>query len=1197
MNESIIGKINENLILLSDKLREWLSIKLPPITKDWWNDIVYSNLTDLQKETINKKNINNIKGLDLASLLRVFYNNWFLLSNKYFFDNRDRKTIKEMIGVRNRWAHITYEDFTKNNVVNDLQTIIKTLQFLGVGLNETSKIEILLEDVKSDKIILDSRNNTNYIIYPASKEDKISINHFTDKGISKGDIVIVNKDPSNTGPVIDISNDIYTVWLENKAQTFFREQIELKKQEEIVKKSLSRVRSALTAFQIINPNTNNLYSFNSARIDFVPYQFRPALKLIKADTPRLLIADDVGVGKTIETGLILKELEARLTIETVLIICPRPLVAEHKWELEMKRFDEKFEQLNGQDLLEAINETHRDGEWPEKFNKAIIPYSILNENTIRGTESCNNRRHKYLGLEQLDPLPHFDLVIVDEAHNIRNSQTWAYQGVELFCRNADAVIFLTATPLQNKQNDLYTLLNLLRPDIVVDYQTFSMMSEPNPHINNLLRNVRNQNEDWKTKSKENISNMLSTEWGINVIQHNPNLARLFELIEKESLNIEEKVEASSLIESLHSFNEMITRTRRKDIEDFCIRHTNTIKVPFTEEQQRLYDCIMNFESTALSLLYGNRFLYFMMCTLMRQAASCIYGLAPFVNDLVSKRLTQIQTDGELIDIDFEIGQKQNIEDNITHSLIQLAEEVKKLSVSLPEIDPKLEKLYEIIENKQKEKNNKVIIFSSFRHTLSYLKEHLTKKGFRVAQVDGSVKDEERFKTRERFILQRDNDNALDILLFSEVGCEGLDYQFCNTMVNYDLPWNPMRIEQRIGRIDRRGQKSEMVRIFNMITDGTIDSSIYDKCLSKIGVFKASIGDCSEILGEINEKIMKIMLEPNISKEEREKKLEKLAENDILKIQELNKLEQDQKNLFGFDLSNYIHNKNVQNAENYWVTPDCISNLTNTFLIDYLGDSEYTRNNKEKRYSTLRLSEEKRNKLLEHLKQTKLVSNNALKIWKAYLKSNNQYLRFTFDSETAKENNDIAFFTQTHPLVLQAANYESNFFPCEVGICIDDSSIPSGDYEFLIYCWKYIGLKSNVKLVAISENETIQNNILDYMQYASDYEYNSKHHLAKWETIKNINKKLWDKAKNYYVEQVKEDCEYRIEQLKQSKAKQEFVLQNIIQNTSDERIQRMRTSQLESLRKKLDYQKNQLEEIVNKADINTQLIIKGVLHIK
>ena len=114
--------------------------------------------------------------------------------------------------------------------------------------------------------------------------------------------------------------------------------------------------------------------------------------------------------------------------------------------------------------------------------------------------------------------------------------------------------------------------------------------------------------------------------------------------------------------------------------------------------------------------------------------------------------------------------------------------------------------------------------------------------------------------------------------------------------------------------------------------------------------------------------MKIMLEPNISKEEREQKLEKLAENDILKIQELNKLEQDQKNLFGFDLSNYIHNKNVQNAENYWVTPDCISNLTNTFLIDYLGDSEYTRNNKEKRYSTLRLSEEKRNKLLEHLKQ-------------------------------------------------------------------------------------------------------------------------------------------------------------------------------------------------------------------------------------
>ena len=106
---------------------------------------------------------------------------------------------------------------------------------------------------------------------------------------------------------------------------------------------------------------------------------------------------------------------------------------------------------------------------------------------------------------------------------------------------------------------------------------------------------------------------------------------------------------------------------------------------------------------------------------------------------------------------------------------------------------------------------------------------MLERGYRVAQVDGSVADDERFKIRERFLMDRSEEQAIDILLFTEVGCEGLDYQFCDTMINYDLPWNPMRIEQRIGRIDRRGQKSETVRIYNFITDGTIDAVVYDRC--------------------------------------------------------------------------------------------------------------------------------------------------------------------------------------------------------------------------------------------------------------------------------------------------------------------------------------------------------------------------------
>ena len=103
-------------------------------------------------------------------------------------------------------------------------------------------------------------------------------------------------------------------------------------------------------------------------------------------------------------------------------------------------------------------ETDRDGEWPDRHSKTVIPYSLFNEDTLMGTKSTSNKKRKTLGLTELDPAPHFDLVIVDEAHNIRNSNTWAHSGVKLFCDNADAVVFLTATPLQNSNNDLYNLL-------------------------------------------------------------------------------------------------------------------------------------------------------------------------------------------------------------------------------------------------------------------------------------------------------------------------------------------------------------------------------------------------------------------------------------------------------------------------------------------------------------------------------------------------------------------------------------------------------------------------------------------------------------------------------------------------------------------------------------------------------------------
>ena len=1184
----IISKMNEYMFRLNQQIGGWLEKKLPKITDDWWQDLVFNNLSPLQRETVLRNDIHEIKGLDLAALLRVLDRNWFVITSSFFINNKERGNIRTMQEIRNTWAHITPNDISKARVIDDVNVIIALMQAFDASMKDTRDMENFIFDVEEDKDIHAAPAKEPVKEAAPVAESPASVGQ--PEGIAVGSIVVLVSDPSVIGAVIGVSGNKYSVLVNGKVQSYYKEQIQLQNAKEEHKYlSLPKVRSALTAYQIHNPGSSNLYSLNSARIDFVPYQFRPALRMIQADSPRVLVADDVGVGKTIEAGLILKELEARSSLTSVLVICPRPLVAERKWQLEMKRFDEDFTQLDGRMLAECISETDRDGEWPERHSKTIIPYSLFGEDSIMGRGSRSGKKHKDIGLSELDPLPHFDLVIVDEAHNIRNANTWAYRGVELFCRNADAVVFLTATPLQNSNNDLYTLLNLLRPDVIIDKDTFKTMSEPNAFINNLLRIVRNQEEGWQEAGKAEIANILSTTWGRNVIQHNPEFEKIFTFLDRTEVTRDERIEMIGKIEGLHSFHTMINRTRRKDIEDFCIRRTQTVEVPFNGVQRDLYDALIEFESTALAQLHGSRSVRFMMCTIMRQAASCIYGLAPFMNDIVKRRLSQIQEDGELYEYDFELNSDEE------NSLFELADEIDKLSGDLPKDDPKFDRMLEVIQEKQTTDNNRVIIFSSFRHTLSYLRKKLTAQGIRVGQVDGSVPDEERYKLRQRFLLDRDNVNAVDVLLFSEVGCEGLDYQFCDTMINYDLPWNPMRIEQRIGRIDRRGQKSDTVKIYNMITQGTIDAVIYDRCLSKIGVFEASIGDCSEILGDISDQIFKIMFDPELTDEERQMKIEQMADNEVMKVQELHRLEQEEKSLYGFDLSKYMMDKDVQDAENAWINPQSLNELLNIFMDDYLGQGEYLRGKQDGK--TLRLAADKRQLLLDDLMKMPLSTNNhATKLWKAYLKSDKPVLSVTFESQYAKDNRDVTFFTQMHPFVAQAAAYESRNFPCDLAVRIADPEVEPGDYEFLIYAWRYVGLRPDIRLVAVSSNPAVEKNILNFIQYASEYCEDDGTHQSSWDQMDDLHYKRWQSSKEQYSADVRDECEYRKEQLTHSFHQQEAIVRGQIESATDDKIKRMRIAQLENITKKYNAQTKKVDETVAKVDIHTNLLVRGVLHV-
>lgn len=1186
--QMIISSMNAFLHEASKTMLNWLNTLLPMVTDNWWDECVMPSLSFTQHEIAVEKGFSKLSDFDLAALLRIANKSWYDLQTVILLSSYERENIRKMISVRNNWAHCITELPGKDVILQDLNILLAFTEQFDGDKDTCDKINRFIDFIEQpDSLDLEH----SHIESNDSGETDVTTTKST-ASIHKNSLVYLVSDPKINGVVMSLKNlgDItqYNVFVNNEIKQYYTGQIALvEKSAGYNWISLTEMRSYLTAYQINNPSSQNLYSLNSARIDFVPYQFRPALKMIHADEPRILIADSVGVGKTIEAGLIIKELEARSDLERVLVICPKPLVAERKWELEMKRFDEEFIPLDGVTLRQIISDTDRDGDWPVRFNKAIIPYSILDSKVYNGEIG---RRNRIFGLSELDPEPHFDLVIVDEAHHIRNGsddkeKAFAYKCTKYFCDHADAVVMLTATPLQTSDNDLFTLLNVLRPDIVVDKDTFEMMSRPNANISRAVHLVRAMEEGWNEKASTELLDLQKTQWGDNVIAENPLYNDILRRLESNEIDREERVKLISDIESLHSFGTMLNRTRRRDIQDFCVRRSHTVSTSFTEYQQTLHDELLYFEHEALSTLHNANSVAFMISTIRRQAASCIFGLAPYIRDIISRRLMQLDYDPDSLISD--------VDEKSLNTISSLAKKVLMLADKLPEKDPKFEETYDIIRKKQEQSNNKIMIFSTFRHTLSYLKRKLSECGLRVEQIDGSVKDDTRYELKSRFELSRENEYAIDILLFTEVGSEGLDYQFCDMMINYDLPWNPMKIEQRIGRIDRRGQLSDVVNIYNIITEGTVDADIYHRCLMRIGVFERSIGDCEEILGQIASGIDYIVYDTNLTDEERNIKLEQMADNEVRKMQELNRLEEEEKELFGFDLTELTTSHEIKKAESPWISGYFLQKLIENYITAIVGKGQYIIG--ESSLKTIRLSASARQILRDDLKKLTGGRNALRRSWQNYLSGNKPNHSITFDPETASKERDSFFITAMHPLAKQAAKYYSHRESAYLHLQLHTSEIPSGQYVFSVYAWQYTGYNTYTKLITVCENEKIAVE-LPFLLEDADSSESKPNGQFNWSSIENHHVSMWLEAREKHKSEIKALEAYKLESITNTFRNRIRSLEQQIKDAYDENIKRMRQSELDTVREKYSRKITEIKEIADKADVLTTLLVNGVITI-
>ncbi len=1190
--EQIINKMNFYLYTATTILVDWLGKYLPATSKDWWEDCVMGSLTYNQREIASEKGFSELSQFDLAALLRIADKSWYALRTILFLPTKERETIRDMKRVRNNWAHVGATLPGKDAIVADLETLHDFFEQRGCDDEFLNDIDRTMQEVRSSSIDFVSFIEA---VPTNQSENEESVNA-AESDIEEKSIVYLTGDPDTHGIVMSITDlgetKKYDIFVNGVFKTFYSGQIALYMEEQANNWiNNDQFRSYLTAYQINNPSRGDLYSLNAARIDFVPYQFRPALKLIHADEPRMLIADSVGVGKTIEAGLIIKELEARNELENIMVICPKPLVTERKWEMEMQRFDEEFVPVDGPILRQIISDTDRDGEWPIRYSKTIVPYSILDSRTYQG--ETNKKRHSY-GLIDLDPAPHFDIVIVDEAHHIRNGsmekeKAFEYKCVKYFCDNADAVVMLTATPLQTSDDDLFTLLNLLRPDVIIDKDTFQEMSKPNGYVSRAAKIIRKADKDWKQDALKSLEGVLETQWGENVIAANPTYAKMINTLQQEKVTREERVELISEAESLHSFNSMLNRTRRKDIEDFCIRRTYTLAVDFTAAQKELHDELLRFEQEALVKVHGSvRSIPFMMSMIKRQAASCIFGLAPYIRGLIDRRFDQIEDE---LDLDPD---EVKLDEMSLKELKELSQKLLVMADSLPEEDPKFDCMLEVIQEKQKQKNNKVIIFSTFRYTLGYLRRKLQENGLRVAQVDGSVKDSVRLDLRERFEKSRNEDDAIDIMLFSEVGSEGLDYEFCDIMINYDLPWNPMRIEQRIGRIDRRGQKSESVSIYNIVTNDTVDADIYYRCLMRIGVFESNVGECDEILGDVATQIDQIAMDPELTDDERKIKLEQMADNEVRRMQEMDLLEEEEKEFFGFDISEYMTSQEIHRSENPWLSPKNLQIMIEQYLTQRLGAGNYIYGERELKH--IRLPVNARMELREDLRKLPGERNALRRTWDAYLKGNKPNHSITFDPETADKERNTFFITPMHPLAKQAAAYFATNELAYIRLRYVTEDIPKGTYRFSVYAWSYMGIYPHFRLVVVCDDDGIAAELSDILQDSQNVEDPIPIEPADWDDLELKQVKLWKEAKAAEIQEANNTAAFKRESLSNNFYNQKRSLEQSIQDTLSEKIRIMYMSQLESATERYEQKIAELKKEVEQTDIHTTLIANGILDV-
>lgn len=642
------------------------------------------------------------------------------------------------------------------------------------------------------------------------------------------------------------------------------------------------LRQTLTFFRLSGRLANVIYSMQTTNTDFYAYQFKPVLKLLSSPTNGILIADEVGLGKTIEAGLIWTELRARFDARRLLVVCPAML--REKWQEELReRFGVSAQLVDASHLRRVLRESA--GGTERGFAliasmQGVRPnrgWDVAEEEDTLGPGS---RLARYLqDAAYKEDL--IDLLIIDEAHYLRNPETLTARVGTLLRRVAANVVLLSATPIHLRNDDLYQLLHLVDEDTFDSSHDFMRIVEANePLIEARDLVLRGR------PAPERVVELLELAARHELLSESRQLRGLLESpLDDQVLSDRAKRRAiANRLEGANLWSHVYTRTRKRDVmERRVVRDPRKEAVQLTSLERAFYDRVTEIvRNYAQKAAVPTGFLY---VTPQRQMAS---SMPAALKGWLSRRVPLYAEVAEDMGEQVESNKSPpgDVPPLIGELVTRLAGEfnVEDLRAS----DTKYGRLSMVLRRFLTDhEQEKVVIFAYFRATLDYLNERLAEDGIPSIVLKGGEGLD-----KQEVIRAFRKPGGPRVLLSSEVGSEGIDLQFCHVLVNYDLPWNPMRVEQRIGRLDRIGQESDRISIWNLFAAETIDERIHDRLYERLDLFKRALGDLEAVLGEPIRRLTVDLLSKSLSDEERDEMIDQTARALVNRRQEEEALEED-----------------------------------------------------------------------------------------------------------------------------------------------------------------------------------------------------------------------------------------------------------------------------------------------------------------